>query len=79
MPPPTRRRFSLKRTQLEAAYGRPWQEIALEFERKPLTLEQIGMEWAVVVSRQFPGATYSAQVVSDTIRAAKAEQIPALA
>lgn len=66
-----RRRVSRKRAALSVAFGRPWQEVALEWDaRDDLTLAEIAAEW----TRRAPAYRYIAQDVSRTIRLAKAER-----
>lgn len=74
-----RRTFSRKRAALQIAYGKPWQEVALEWDARPLSLGEIAIAWTAAVQPQNPGLRYSAQSASTIIRAAKGIGQPAAA
>jgi transposase len=62
-----RRRYSSeKRFALQRHYGKPWDEVALEFDARPLRLDEIAAQWQREV-----GTPYTKQDVSRAIRRAR--------
>ena len=66
-----RRRYSRKRNALEEILGRPWEVVALEYDRKPMTQAEIAAEWTTLVSRRYPDVVFTQRNVSDAITLAK--------
>lgn len=52
---------------LEMAFGQSWQEVVLEWSRRPLNQTQIAAAWSAIV----PGFRFCQQDVSDYRRAAE--------
>lgn len=66
-----RRRRSLKRKALAEVFGRPWEEVALEWDAKPLTLEEIAAEWTKAVGARYPRFRFGAHDVCRAIQVAE--------
>ena len=75
-----RRRFSPKRATLVRAYGKPWDEIALEWgSREDLPYEEIARLWTNAAAAVDPSVTFTEDYVSRTVREAlrRRETVPA--
>jgi hypothetical protein len=60
------RRYSIKRRALGEAFGRPWDEVALEYDRREMSLADIGAEW-----QRRTGQVFSAKTVRRIINYAQ--------
>lgn len=65
---------SLKVKTLEAAIGRPWTEIALEWASKPYTQQEIAEKWTVIASTVREGVRYTNRDVSQIIQLARRQR-----
>lgn len=67
-----RRRYSPKRAALVRAFGKPWREVALEWDaREDLTQDEIAARWTQEVAAINPSYTFSKQDVHRYTKAAK--------
>mgnify|MGYP001474652322 CR=1 FL=1 len=54
---------SKKIRALQAVYGRPWWQVALEAANEPLSQSKLAVRWTAAVSATYPHIRYSQQDV----------------
>lgn len=62
---------SLKLKTLAAAFGRSWEEVALEWAGRPLTQREIAEKWTVMAGSIRGDVRFSTQDVSAIVRLAR--------